>query len=322
MPALVSPRKSTIVRASLTMRLLRLRMRLGSWLAPNTTIRFADRLFGTPMASSRRRAEQAGLADAEFEFLPWRGERLAVYRWGDPARQPTVLFAHGWSSFGLRCLPWVAPLREAGYAVVSFDQIGHGRSSGRRNHLPGFAAALTAVASHLDGGKSTTNSTGSPSRLAAVIGHSLGGAASMLALTEGLRAQRAILIAPPADMAAATQRFARFVGLAEHLVRPLVSYFEHEVGQPVDGLRANLRVPGIATPGLIVHDCGDREVPWDEGERYARHWPTARLLSTTGLGHHRVFTDEQVIAAGLRFLAGDSVGERVVSSPNLPYGIA
>jgi hypothetical protein len=73
---------------------------------------------------------------------------------------------------------------------------------------------------------------------------------------------------------------------------------------------------------LIVHDLEDREVPWSEGERYARYWADARLLSTQGLGHNRIAGDETVIAAALRFLRGEAVGERVVSSPNLPYGFA
>jgi len=73
---------------------------------------------------------------------------------------------------------------------------------------------------------------------------------------------------------------------------------------------------------LLVHDLEDAEVPWAEGERYARYWPESRLLTTTGLGHHRVAHDPAVIAASLRFLHGEIVGERVVSSPNLPYGFA
>ena len=73
---------------------------------------------------------------------------------------------------------------------------------------------------------------------------------------------------------------------------------------------------------MIVHDIEDMEVPWSEGERWARYWPAARLLSTRGLGHNRIADDEGVIAATLRFLKGDIVGERVVSSPNLPYGLA
>lgn len=71
-----------------------------------------------------------------------------------------------------------------------------------------------------------------------------------------------------------------------------------------------------------MHDVLDREVPWSEGERIARHWPGARLLSTTGLGHHRIVDDAGVIEAALRFLRGGSPGERVVSTPNLPYGLA
>lgn len=75
--------------------------------------------------------------------------------------------------------------------------------------------------------------------------------------------------------------------------------------------------PLIARPASRVHDLEDAEVPWAEGERYARYWPAPRLLTTTGLGHHRVAHDPDLIAASLRFLRG----ERVVS-PNLPYGFA
>jgi len=63
-------------------------------------------------------------------------------------------------------------------------------------------------------------------------------------------------------------------------------------------------------------------VPWEEGESYARHWPGARLLSTSGLGHSRIVNDAATIDAGLRFLRGEVVGERVTSSPNLPFGVA
>jgi len=87
-------------------------------------------------------------------------------------------------------------------------------------------------------------------------------------------------------------------------------------------LQAHQNAPRIARPALIVHDVEDREVPWAEGERYARFWPESRLLSTRGLGHNRVADDASVIAAALRFLQGEAVGDRVVSSPNLPYGFA
>ena len=73
---------------------------------------------------------------------------------------------------------------------------------------------------------------------------------------------------------------------------------------------------------LLLDRFTDTDVPWHEGEAYARLWPRARLLSTTGMGHHRIAADPLVIDAALRFLAGETVGERVVSSPNLPFGLA
>ena len=78
----------------------------------------------------------------------------------------------------------------------------------------------------------------------------------------------------------------------------------------------------LGQPGLIVHDLDDADVPWDEGERYARHWPGARLFTTQGLGHHRVLEAPEVIDAVLAFADGATVGERVVASPNLPFGLA
>src|SRR5690606_371296 len=162
-------------RANMRLRLLRSGFTLGSWLAPRATVRRAHRLFDTPAASSRTRA-RAYAPPPGLRFLPWRGERLALYSWGEPGCQPTVLLAHGWSSFGQRFMTWLPALRAAGYAVVAFDQLGHGRSSGHRNHLPGFVEALVGVGRHLEAGSRTSPHEGPPTGLAAVIGHSLGAA--------------------------------------------------------------------------------------------------------------------------------------------------
>lgn len=301
--------KSTIVRKNIQLTSLRSAFAVGSWLMPRTTLQRGFRLFGTPMPGSRDRARRSETAGAAIGSMAFGRERLTLYTWGDVDRQPVVLLAHGWSGYGLQLLPWVAPLRRAGYAVVAFDQVAHGRSSGHRATLPIFADVVQRIGERFGG-------------LSAVVAHSLGGAASMIALARGMSAERAILIAPAADPIAAAQRFGGFVGLAAHLSARLFDDFESLTGIAVDGFQAHLNVPRIACPALIVHDLEDREVPWAEGERYARYWPGARLLSTAGLGHNRLLNDAGTIAQSLAFLSGDAVGERVVSSPNLPYGFA
>ncbi|SHL63626.1 alpha/beta hydrolase [Rhodanobacter sp. OK091] len=278
---------------------------LGGRLAPARTVNRAARLFATPFASSRSRA-QAVQGDAEMRRgeLRVNGETIATYVWGDPSTQPYALLAHGWSSFGLRFLPWVAKLRALGYAVVTFDQPGHGHSSGKLCTLPEFTATIRAIGRHYGDA-------------ALAIGHSLGGAAVTLAQDEDWRARKLILVAPAADMAAAAGRFFRFVRLGEYLRQPFYAWLLRRTGVSIEQLQVHRHLPALSQPALIVHDLDDADVPWGEGERYAQFWPGARLFTTQGLGHRRVLDAPEVIEAALAFLRGEQVGTRVVGSPNL-----
>lgn len=300
---------STIVRTKVRLVMVRVQFVVGSLLAPEATVSRAARLFCTPFSSSRRRALAAPTLGAREETLEIDGAHISTYVWGNPHAQPYVLFAHGWSSHGTRIAPWVAPLQTAGYAVVTFDQAAHGKSDGTQTTLPDFACHLLAVGRHFG-------------PAAAVVGHSLGGAATAVALANGLKAERAVLIAPPADPLVMADQFAGMIGMARHLSRRMFTLFERSMRFAVEDLQAQNVAPRIARPALIVHDVEDLEVPWSEGERYARFWSDSRLLSTRGLGHNRIVDDTGVIAAAIRFLRGETVGDRVVSSPNLPYGFA
>ena len=164
-----SPSISTIVRNFASLYSVRLGFLIGGWLAPEAAVRKAAALFTQPFASSRARALAAPTYGAAELDLSVDGTPIHAYVWGDPKQQPYVLFAHGWSSHGTRIGPWLKPLRDAGYAVVAFDQAGHGRSGGTHTTLPDFACHLLAVGHHFG-------------PAAAVIGHSLGGAATALAL--------------------------------------------------------------------------------------------------------------------------------------------
>ena len=298
---------STTVRNRATLASLRLYFLAARRLAPRAAVRRAAALFCTPHPGGRGGPPVAPGAQP-FE-LHTCGHRLAGYRWGDPQVEPYVLFSHGWASSGARIAAWVPALRAAGFAVVAFDQIAHGASPGRRSTLPLFADVLMSVGARFG-----------PAH--AVVGHSLGGAAAMLALARGLQAGRAVLVAPAADPVAAAHRFARTVGLGRALCERMMAGFQARLGISFDEQRADRTAPSIARPALIVHDVGDTVVPWDEGERYARHWPDARLLSTQGLGHSRVLSEPDVVDAAVRFLRGEAVGQRVVSTPNLPFGLA
>ena len=299
-------------RADGTLRLglLRLAFALGGRFAPQRTVNRAGRLFTTPFASSRSRARTASLnGEIRREELTVANQTIATYVWGDPVNQPYALLVHGWSSFALRFLPWVARLREAGLAVVTFDQPGHGYSTGDLCTLPDFITTILALGRRY--GKPTV-----------AIGHSLGGAALTLAQSEEWHAERVVVIAPPADLEAVADRFMRFVRLGSHLRGRFLSWLERTTGKSVQEFHIRQHLRSLGLPCLIVHDVNDLEVPWGDGELYARHWYNSRMLTTQGLGHHNVLNAPEVIDATLAFMQGARIGERVVASPNLPFGLA
>ena len=159
---------------------------LGGRIAPKRTVNRAARLFATPFASSRSRAQAVqGDADMQRGELHVNGETIATYVWGDPSTQPYALLAHGWSSFGLRFLPWVAQLRAQGLAVVTFDQPGHGHSTGKLCTLPEFIATIRAIGARYG-------------NAALAVGHSLGGAAVTLAQDEAWTGDPVINVDGPA----------------------------------------------------------------------------------------------------------------------------
>ncbi|HET6431246.1 alpha/beta hydrolase [Dyella sp.] len=303
----VLPRSGATARLMLS--LVRAGFVLGGRVMPQRTAVRAARLFATPFASSRARARaEPGDAGMRRGSLRVASETVATYTWGDAATQPYVLMSHGWSSFGLRFLPWVRELQAQGYAVVAFDQPGHGHSSGRYSTLPEFVDTVLAVGRHYG-----------PAALA--VGHSLGAAALALAQGEQWHANKLVLVAPPVDMRAAVGRFFRLVRVGEHLRAPFYAWLQGRTGVSVDALDLRRHLPALGQPALIVHDLDDADVPWAEGERYAVCWRGARLLTTQGLGHRRVLSEPAVIAAALAFARGEAVGERVIGSVNLAHDL-
>ncbi|TCV97079.1 serine aminopeptidase S33 family [Luteibacter rhizovicinus] len=271
---------------------LRAAYRIGSVVAPERTVAHAARLFQTPLPSSRARAAAApDVPDMRRETIAVNGESIATYVWGDPATQPYALLVHGWSSFGLRFEKWAALLSAMGWAVVAFDQPAHGHSGGSLCTLPDFARTVREVGRHYGDA-------------AAVIGHSLGGAAVTLALDDGWTAEKVVLIAPAADPQAATRRFSRFVRLAERLRPALHKALSDRTQVPIEALHIERHAPHRRQKVLIFHDAKDRDVPVAEGELYAKLWPGARLIRTDGLGHRKIVDDVDVVNVAMPFLFG------------------
>ncbi len=268
--------------------------------APAVGAALADRLwFTVPTVEVARRNGVIPLGDPVGEAfqVDVDGRRVVGRAWGDG---PTVYLVHGWGGWGTQLVAFVQPLVEAGFRVVTFDSLSHGDSAPgrlgrRRGSLVELAEVLTAVVD--DQGPA-----------AAVVAHSLGGAATALALRGGLKADRVVLVAPAADPGPYLAGLVRGLGFGRRVLARTRTRVERRAGVPI----AELNVPRIAgevatPPVLVVHDRDDREVSWSDGAAIAEAWPESTLVTTTGLGHRRLLRDPVVLAEVASFVALDVV---------------
>jgi pimeloyl-ACP methyl ester carboxylesterase len=274
-------------------------------LFPELAGAWAERLFLTPP----RRADPAAALDligARAGFIEHKGRQIATWQWGWRSTDaPAVLLAHGWGGHAAQMRAFAFPLLAAGFRVIAYDQPAHGLSEGTLTGLPDFADVLAEVAWR-------------HGEVEAMVAHSLGGAAAAFALARGkVRLRKIVLVAPPSDLVGYSRRFARWHWMPEPVRRSMQAAIEERYGIAWEDIDVARLAPRLSAPALVIHDRGDRVVPWRQGARLAGLWPQARLLTTQGLGHGRILEDAGVTRAAADFIAGRSKVAGV-ATPSVP----
>jgi pimeloyl-ACP methyl ester carboxylesterase len=284
----VAMQKSTSVRSRelpWAVRLARPALAALSALSPELAAPVAERLFLTAPRQPRPPHETVALESARRTIVD-AGSPVTAWTWG---RGPAVLLVHGWGGRGAQLASFVPPLVASGHAVIAFDAPGHGVSRGRRSSLVAFVEAIGTVDRALG-----------PVR--GVIAHSIGAAAAAVALRDGLRADAAVLLAPPADLALHAGLILETFGFGRRARELMRERVERRLGVPWTTLDVGRFAYRMQTPLLVIHDREDAEVPWQEGAIIAQAWPGATLTTTGGLGHRRLLRDPDVVRGATGFL--------------------
>lgn len=241
----------------------------------------ALRLFCTPRRNPASVYPVELLDSARLSTLRAGAHRIQVYRWGEG---PPVLLAHGWSSQAARVASFAAPLAARGFQAVAFEARGHGRSSGRRSHLPAFHEAMRAVIAEVG-------------PLHGALGHSLGAMSLALlsAWEPSLQPRRLVLVAGPEDLEFMLGGFAQASGVGPEVLAGMRRRLERRFGRPMGDYSVPAQAGGLTCSGLVVHDEDDEVVPVAHGQRIAAAWPGGRLLQTRGLGHSLLMHDPVVL---------------------------
>ncbi len=141
-----------------------------------------------------------------------------------------------------------------------------------------------------------------------LIAHSLGGTAAIYALGNlELSVDRIVTIAPSARLREITERFGEMTGFHPSVIERMRARFEQNMGFDWDASEPLQIASEMSASLMVIHDKEDRFVPYREGTELANAWPEARLMSTFGLGHHRILRDRDVVNAAADFISEASL---------------
>lgn len=220
------------------------------------------------------------------------GKTLSGWCMAADKTAPTVIVAHGWGANAALMLPLAAPLRRDGWTVVMFDARNHGESDEDNfSSMPRFAEDIAAC---LDWLRAETDLQ--PQAVAA-LGHSVGGAAALLAASQ--RADIDAVISLSAfDHPLRVMR--RSLALVHIPYRPfgwlICRYVERIIGWRFDDIAPIATVGKIACPILVGHGALDDVVSPDAAREIAAKAPQGlcELAIIADTGHEAPVDYERV----------------------------
>jgi pimeloyl-ACP methyl ester carboxylesterase len=248
--------------------------------------------------------------DLEYEdFIIGAGDqaRAALLLRAASPSGPLLLIAHGWGASSATVMQLAEPLARRGHDTLLFDMRGHGRNAAAPfvtvRHLRDDVTAAGAYARARFAGRDLV-----------LVGHSFGGAASVLAAAEGAPVSGLVLIATPSDVLRITAEFLSDKGvpgrLAVTVLRPFWWWRVGGTFRPHSPVR---RIRELDMPILIIQPELDQRVRRGHAERLSR---------AAGVPYHvvpgREHTDVLVDPMTIELVEG--FVERLAANRSLEHG--
>jgi pimeloyl-ACP methyl ester carboxylesterase len=251
----------------------------------------------------RRTTKTPESLDLDGEAFALPTDRGAIRGWFlRAAREPriTVVLAHGWQSHAGDMLTWAAPIVRSGFHVVVYDTLGHGESDpSEYTSIRHFLEDLRAVIAFAGRFQDTHPGI-------VIMGHSMGGAAALLASIDTPGVRGVIAAAAPTDPLEITREWIDARGLPGPLLVALMRpFWVPIVKASYPDLQPIRKIASIEIPVLLIHGDADKQVPVHHAHRLAAANPRARIEVLAGADHISLPKHERyamVIADFLRSL--------------------
>ena len=269
-------------------------------ISPAMAKRFVKNHFFKPADYQTTEKEKQILGNGSKFQIHMHGKTIQGWKWGEG---PGILFVHGWNGRGIQFYKFFKSLRQAGFAIITFDAPGHGESTGRTSSYFEWTDTVRAILNSSNG-----------FNIRGIIAHSLGGSAVINALSKEKISVPTVLIAPAIKLKQILFNTFNLYGIPAIIYRKVIEEFEHRFRYTLKDDNPSNLIPEIDTDVLIVHDQQDETVPFMDSEEFAKILPRVMLHETDGLGHRKILTDYKIVELITEYVISRSITAQVQNS--------
>ncbi len=251
----------------------------------------------------------------EFDDVSFESDGRTLRGWmiypnEEPGRGVAVV-AHGWASNSGEVLSIAESVAAAGHTAFVFDFRRHGRSDEAphvtiSDYRDDLAEAIGFVRERY------------PEKRMVVVGHSMGGAASILAAAAGAPVDGIAIVASPADLVEMTVEYLNEGWLPAALLGPLiVPILWMRAGGNRDELVPERRMAAVTVPSIVIHPEHDKRVPLRHA-RLLADLADCELRIIPGAGHVDILQHPGLHEAVVEFLGKCTDVDSLTPTPPAP----
>ncbi len=250
-------------------------------ISPHLAMRFAARLFTTPIRHKTPRRELSMDRDSRQETLHIKeiNKAVNIYHYGSG---PKILLVHGWSGRGTQLVKFAEALKKEGFSTISFDAPAHGKSPGKTTIMPEFIASVMEMERKFG-------------PFEAAIGHSLGGMTLLNSARQGLKVKSLVVIGSGDIIKDITDEFVQLLKLKPKISDMMRARFDKMSAQTMDSYSSYKAASALEIPVLLIHDENDAEVSISCARNIHAHLKYGELMVTRGLGHRKILGSTDVV---------------------------
>lgn len=262
-------------------------------LVPDATKNITAKRFFAPVAYPLTPLERKYLDNGKPFHIHVHDKKIQCWQWG---RGPAILFVHGWNGRGVNFVIFFEALIKAGYSIITYDAPAHGKSEGQ---VTNYFELTDTVRSFLDPAQGFN--------IRGVIAHSLGASAVINCMSKDKPSIDTILIAPALKLKELVYNSFDSHGIPKIVYQTQIAELEGYYGYNWHKDNPFGLAKNISSKILIVHDKDDPTTPYMDSKVLSEELKNVYLHTTEGLGHKRIFRDNNVVDVVLEYLFSQSL---------------